>query len=171
MRVSCVVWPAARRGCGEFRTGVYSHRHASSGRPVKFVKSRRVAVSGRGRDHDRLKLGLACPPARGSPISPTIGASGMKREMRCPEGPEDEKLSVRRIRPDSMSTAEMKWPSEPAGLRPEQPNVSYDALATFRVSKSTLRFNAMIRPSTPSRSRIEWNFERWVASWLIEPSM
>ena len=44
-------------------------------------------------------------------------------------------------------------------------------MATFRVSKSTLRFSAMIRPSMPSRCRIEWNSERCVASWLIEPSM
>jgi hypothetical protein len=39
----------------------------------------------------------------------------------------------------------------------------YDAFATF-LSKSTLRFKAMTRPSTPSRWRIEWNSERCTAS-------
>src|SRR5437899_1869499 len=43
----------------------------------------------------------------------------------------------------------------------------YDALATPRLSKSTLRFSATTRPSTPSRRRIELNSERCTATWLI----
>jgi hypothetical protein len=39
-----------------------------------------------------------------------------------------------------------------------------------RPNKSTLRFNAMTKPSTPSRRRIEWNSERCTANWLIVPS-
>jgi hypothetical protein len=38
---------------------------------------------------------------------------------------------------------------------PKHPWIGYEALATPRPSKSTLRFNAMTRPSTPSRRRIE----------------
>jgi hypothetical protein len=45
----------------------------------------------------------------------------------------------------------------------------YDAFATF-LSKSTFRFKAITRPSTPSRCRMEWNSDRCTASWLIEPS-
>src|SRR4029077_13685683 len=46
----------------------------------------------------------------------------------------------------------------------------YDALATPRLSKSTLRFNAMTKPSTPSRRSTELNSERCTATWLIVPS-
>ena len=45
----------------------------------------------------------------------------------------------------------------------------YDDRAMLR-SKSTFRFNATTRPSTPSRRRIELNSERCTASWLIVPS-
>jgi hypothetical protein len=43
---------------------------------------------------------LACPPARDPNYPPTIAASGMKREWRCPEGPDpkDEKLTPDRSR-------------------------------------------------------------------------
>jgi hypothetical protein len=47
----------------------------------------------------------------------------------------------------------------------------YDALATFRVSKSTLRFSAKIRPSTPSCWWIEWNsraLRRQLADGAVE---
>jgi hypothetical protein len=46
----------------------------------------------------------------------------------------------------------------------------YCALATPWLSKSTLRFNATVRPSTPSRRSTELNSERCTASWLIVPS-
>jgi len=39
----------------------------------------------------------------------------------------------------------------------------YDALAMF-LSRSTFRFKAITRPSTPSRWSIEWNSEWWTAS-------
>ena len=48
--------------------------------------------------------------------------------------------------------------------------LGYCALATPRPSKSTLRFNATVRPSTPSRRSTELNSERCTASWLIVPS-
>ena len=44
-------------------------------------------------------------------------------------------------------------------------------LATFRVSRSTLRFNAMIRRSTPSRCRIEWNSELCVDTRELAQSL
>src|SRR5207245_9464145 len=46
---------------------------------------------------------------------------------------------------------------------------AHDDRATLR-SRSTFRFSAITSPSTPSRCRIEWNSERWTASWLIVPS-
>jgi hypothetical protein len=46
----------------------------------------------------------------------------------------------------------------------------YDAFATF-LSKSTFRFKAMTRPSTPSRSRIEWNSERCLELQCGDPLM
>jgi hypothetical protein len=48
-------------------------------------------------------------------------------------------------------------------------DTSYDDRATLR-SKSTLRFSAMTKPSTPSRRRTELNSERCTATWLIVPS-
>src|ERR1700674_4089262 len=42
--------------------------------------------------------------------------------------------------------------------------LGYEALATPRLSRSTLRLNAMTRPSTPSRRRTELNSERCTAS-------
>src|SRR6516225_5714730 len=50
-------------------------------------------------------------------------------------------------------------------------NLGYnDALATFRVSKSTLRLSAMIRPSMPSFLKMVANSERRVATSLMAPS-
>src|SRR5260370_17151997 len=46
----------------------------------------------------------------------------------------------------------------------------YEALATPRLSRSTLRLNALTRPSTPSRRTTQLNSERCTARWLILPS-
>jgi hypothetical protein len=63
------------------------------------------------------------------------------------------------------------WPrADVLGSIPRIRHSVYEALATPRPSRSTLRFNAMTRPSTPSRRRIALNSERCTASWLIVPS-